>query len=167
MKAAKVIKEDSSYRDDIGVVMREADGTVDLFFPLSQDAKELVRFGVAEVEFGSLAWVTIKKSDATEAEWATDISLHDTERSSFDDAIEHMISLRHSHALDSQVGGQHYKNRKIQSMIFHRFNNIGHAEGNAIDYIIRAKEKNGLEDLKKAIHYIKMIARIDYGEEIQ
>ena len=61
-----------------------------------------------------------------------------------------------------QVGGNHYKNFKIQPSKFINDNKLLFAEGNAIKYICRHKYKNGKEDLKKAIHYIEMIMERDY-----
>lgn len=60
-------------------------------------------------------------------------------------------------ALDTQVGGGHYKDMKIQPIEFIVENNISYREGNAIKYICRHKNKNGVEDIKKAIHYLEMI----------
>jgi len=36
-------------------------------------------------------------------------------------------------------------------------------QGNVIKYICRYKDKNGIEDLKKARHYIDMILEKEYG----
>ncbi|OBX10404.1 hypothetical protein QV09_05485 [Gallibacterium salpingitidis] len=60
-------------------------------------------------------------------------------------------------SLDSQVGGDHYKNLKIQPVVFITENNIGYCEGNIIKYVCRYKHKNGLEDLMKARHYIDIL----------
>lgn len=60
-------------------------------------------------------------------------------------------------ALDTQVGGGHYKDMKIQPITFIVENDIPYREGNAIKYICRHKNKNGVEDIKKAIHYLEMI----------
>ena len=56
-----------------------------------------------------------------------------------------------------QVGGNHYKNYKIQPVEFIIKNNIGFVEGNIIKYILRFKEKGGVEDLEKAKHYIELL----------
>lgn len=56
-----------------------------------------------------------------------------------------------------QVGGNHYANMAITPTKYIMENNIGWLEGNAIKYISRYKNKNGVEDLKKAIHYIELI----------
>ena len=46
-----------------------------------------------------------------------------------------------------QVGGSHYKKYKIQPVEFIIKNNIGFVEGNIIKYILRFKEKGGVQDL--------------------
>lgn len=60
-------------------------------------------------------------------------------------------------ALDTQVGGGHYKDMKIQPIEYTLGNNLGFCEGNVIKYISRYKNKNGIEDLKKAKHYIELL----------
>ena len=60
-------------------------------------------------------------------------------------------------ASDIQIGGNHYKKYKIQPTIFCIVNNIPFAEGCVIKYMMRWKDKNGVEDLKKAKHYIDLI----------
>ena len=66
-------------------------------------------------------------------------------------------------ALDKQEGGQHYKNYKIQPIEYIVGNDLGYREGNVIKYVTRHKDKNGAEDIKKAIHYLEMILE-DYNE---
>jgi len=45
-------------------------------------------------------------------------------------------------------------------------NNLDFFEGNVIKYVTRHKKKNGLEDIKKAIHYLKMIAEKEYDTKL-
>ena len=56
-----------------------------------------------------------------------------------------------------QVGGSHYKKYKIQPVEFIGKNNSGFCEGNIIKYILRFKEKGGVQDLEKAKHYIELL----------
>jgi hypothetical protein len=56
-----------------------------------------------------------------------------------------------------QVGGSHYKNYKIQPVEFIIKNNIGFVEGNILKYVLRFKEKGGVQDLEKAKHYIELL----------
>ena len=66
-------------------------------------------------------------------------------------------------AFDIQVGGDHYKEYAIQPLSFIQANNLNFAEGCVIKYLLRYKTKGGLEDLKKAKHYIDLIIENEYG----
>ena len=63
-----------------------------------------------------------------------------------------------------QIGGDHYRSMRIQASEFINKNNIQLAEGNAIKYLCRHKQKNQKEDLLKAIHYIEMAIERDYED---
>jgi hypothetical protein len=67
-------------------------------------------------------------------------------------------------ALETQEGGQHYKQWKIQPIEFIHANGLPYVEGNIIKYIMRHKFKNGLEDLKKARHYLDILIELEYHE---
>ena len=55
-----------------------------------------------------------------------------------------------------QVGGSHYQ-LAIQPVDYIMENGLDYLQGNVIKYVTRYKDKNGVEDLDKAIHYIEMI----------
>ena len=59
-------------------------------------------------------------------------------------------------AKDTQVGGEHYQ-LAIQAIEYILANDIGFCEGNVIKYMTRWKEKGGVEDLRKAKHYIELL----------
>ncbi|ALV64618.1 DUF3310 domain-containing protein [Campylobacter fetus] len=59
--------------------------------------------------------------------------------------------------LDEEVGGDHYKKMAIQPLEFITKNKLDFCEGNIIKYVCRYKDKNGLEDLKKARHYLDVL----------
>ena len=61
-----------------------------------------------------------------------------------------------------QIGGSHYKNMVVQPSEFINKNKLLFAEGNAIKYICRHKQKGERQDLEKAKHYIDMIIERDY-----
>ena len=63
--------------------------------------------------------------------------------------------------LEQQVGGKHYKNFAIQPVEFIHKNNLGFIVGNIIKYICRYKDKNGIEDLQKAKHYIDILIQLE------
>lgn len=75
-----------------------------------------------------------------------------------------MESLEINNPLETQVGGNHYKNLRIQPIEFIHANKIPFCEANAIKYLCRHKEKNGVQDLLKAKHYIDILIRLEYGE---
>ena len=51
----------------------------------------------------------------------------------------------------------HYTQHKIEPIDFIIANKIDWCEANAIKYITRWKDKNGVEDIKKAIHYLEIL----------
>lgn len=67
-------------------------------------------------------------------------------------------------ANDKQIGGTHYQT-PIQPWDFIVANNIGFLEGNAIKYAARHRQKNGKEDLEKAIHYLQKAIEVYYPEK--
>lgn len=67
--------------------------------------------------------------------------------------------------LESQVGGTHYKDLKIQPIEFIHANNIPFCEANAIKYLCRWRNKNGRQDLEKARHYIDLLIKLEYGND--
>lgn len=68
-------------------------------------------------------------------------------------------------ALDTQVGGDHYKQFKIQPIEFTFKNNLNFLQGNVIKYVCRYKHKHGKEDLLKVKHYIDLLIEMEYGNE--
>jgi hypothetical protein len=66
-------------------------------------------------------------------------------------------------ATKDQVAGEHYKNLAIQPIEFIVANKLDFPTGNVIKYVVRHKNKNGAEDVRKAIHYCKLILELEYG----
>lgn len=66
--------------------------------------------------------------------------------------------------LQKQVNGDHYKNMRLQPIEFILANELGFCEGNIIKYTCRYKQKGGVQDLKKVIHYAELlISQIEKG----
>ena len=63
-------------------------------------------------------------------------------------------------ANNTQVGGSHYKSKVIQPWDFIVYNELGFLEGNIVKYVARYKQKNGVDDLKKARHYLDKLIEI-------
>ena len=59
-----------------------------------------------------------------------------------------------------QHGGSHYKEKAIQPWDYIASNNLGYFEGNIVKYVSRWKDKNGVEDLKKAMHYLQKLIEL-------
>jgi len=57
---------------------------------------------------------------------------------------------------DKQIGGSHYKNMVIQPFEFISKNELTFFQGNVIKYVCRYKQKNGIQDLEKIIHYCQL-----------
>ena len=64
-------------------------------------------------------------------------------------------------ALDRQVGGEHYKNFKIQPIEFITANKLSFIQASIIKYICRFDKKNGKEDIDKAIHYCQLLKELE------
>ncbi|MBT7685944.1 MAG: DUF3310 domain-containing protein [Candidatus Marinimicrobia bacterium] len=63
--------------------------------------------------------------------------------------------------LDRQIGGDHYKKYSIQPVEFIMENNLDYCQANVIKYITRFRDKNGVEDLRKAKHYVEMLIEFE------
>lgn len=64
-------------------------------------------------------------------------------------------------ALETQVGGDHYKTKAIQPVEYIHANGLGFCEGNVVKYVSRWKDKNGLKDLEKARHYLDILIQLE------
>ena len=69
-------------------------------------------------------------------------------------------------ASDMQIGGNHYTSKSVQPwaameswMTKEQFS--GFLRGNAIKYLARCDDKGGVEDLKKARHYLDKLIEIN------
>lgn len=68
-------------------------------------------------------------------------------------------------ALTVQVGGDHYKNLPIQPVEYAEKNRLSYCEGNVVKYITRWRSKNGIEDLRKARHYLDILIEMAEQEK--
>jgi len=57
---------------------------------------------------------------------------------------------------DKQIGGSHYKDFYSQPYEFISKNELSFFQGNVIKYVCRYKNKNGIQDLEKIIHYCEL-----------
>ena len=76
---------------------------------------------------------------------------------------EEIVNSMKEGAFGKQIAGSHYSKLKIQPMTYCLENQLNYAQSNVVKYITRYKDKNGIEDLKKAIHCIELL--IQWEEE--
>ena len=60
-------------------------------------------------------------------------------------------------AFDKQYGGNHYKHMVIQPLEYGLANNLGICGHAVVKYVSRWRAKGGVEDLRKARHYIDIL----------
>ena len=76
---------------------------------------------------------------------------------------EQVEAIQEGEALDIQIGGNHYKDCKIQPVEYICSNGLDFLEGNVVKYITRHRTKgDGEEDIRKVIHYAQLILEIYY-----
>jgi hypothetical protein len=68
-------------------------------------------------------------------------------------------------ANETQINGDHYRRQAIQCWDYIAANDIGYFEGNIIKYVSRWRHKGGVDDLRKARHYIDKL--IENGTNTQ
>ena len=64
-------------------------------------------------------------------------------------------------ANDKQIAGRHYKETSIQPWDYVAANNLGYFEGSAIKYITRWRNKGGIADIQKAIHFLEKLIELE------
>jgi len=72
-------------------------------------------------------------------------------------SIDNASPQEWDNARKRQVGGNHYSRYNIQPIDFIMDNNLDWCEANVVKYITRWRDKNGVEDLRKAMHYIQLL----------
>jgi len=55
----------------------------------------------------------------------------------------------------SQIGGKHYTKLAIQPWDYVIANDLDYFQGSIIKYVTRWRDKGGIDDLKKAIHFLE------------
>ncbi len=68
-------------------------------------------------------------------------------------------------ANDRQEGGAHYKQFRYETWDVILDWGLGYLDGNAVKYLSRWRHKNGIEDLKKARHYIDKLLEVEQAKD--
>ena len=69
-------------------------------------------------------------------------------------------------SLKTQVGGLHYSKYEIQPLSFAEYLQLTPIIFCIFKYLVRYKDKNGLEDLKKALHCVDVFVECGYKEPV-
>ena len=70
-------------------------------------------------------------------------------------------------ANNKQVGGKHYsKYGDLQPWDVVVQWNLGYLEGTALKYIARWRDKNGIEDIQKAIHFLEKLVEVEKQKQV-
>ena len=67
-------------------------------------------------------------------------------------------------ANSKQVSGSHYSDKEIQPWDYIHANNLCYFTGNCVKYVSRWSNKGGIDDLKKAIHYLEKLIELEQGK---
>lgn len=62
-----------------------------------------------------------------------------------------------ANALDTQVGGTHYKDYPIQPIQYSMANKLDACQHSIVKYVTRFRDKGGIPDLEKARHFIDLL----------
>ena len=64
-------------------------------------------------------------------------------------------------ANDIQIGGDHYKSLTYETWDVVTAWGLGFLDGNAVKYLSRWQSKGGIDDLRKARHYIDKLIEVE------
>lgn len=61
----------------------------------------------------------------------------------------------------TQVGGDHYKKKAIQPWDYIAANDLNFFQGSIVKYVTRYRDKNGVTDLQKALHFLQKLIELE------
>ena len=68
-------------------------------------------------------------------------------------------------AFTKQIGGSHYTKLAIQPLEYAMANKLDACQHNVIKYVTRFRDKNGKDDLLKAIDMLEKLIELEYGND--
>lgn len=136
---------------------------------VTRGGKKVVRFEVGSHEFYPIRVYVPGSGGFGNGNYSlrADGRVHSTNDSEADLflLIEDNEPAKDSAPLQSQVGGDHYKDLPIQPVQFIHANGLNFLEGCVVKRICRHRNKNGRQDLEKAIHELQLLMEIEYPKE--
>jgi len=144
-------------------------------FAWKSDGK-YVFFTALEMGYRDAAVVWSRHTHPEELPFIDDepLKVIDSEYSKDGNSVTHTVSLNNQYAeiekvrqsaWQKQEDGSHYKALKIQPMQYALENKLDYAQANVVKYVTRHADKNGKEDLLKAIHNLELMIEFYYGDE--
>jgi Protein of unknwon function (DUF3310) len=82
-------------------------------------------------------------------------------------AHEQGYGERQSNPLNTQVAGDHYKTLAIQPVEYIHANRLPFIEGCVVKYVSRWRNKGGVDDLRKAKHFIELLIELETRSQSQ
>ena len=64
--------------------------------------------------------------------------------------------------LDKQIAGDHYSKHPIQPIEYITANKLNFIEGNIVKLVTRHRDKGGVVDIDKLIHYAQLLKYFEY-----
>jgi len=106
---------------------------------------------IAKAEIAQEAFLASKNASDTDASNTSLVDLLKQKLSTEDFVLPHR----------RQVGGTHYLKQAIQPWELIEKNNLDFFQGNIIKYVMRWRDKGGLQDLRKAQHTLEHYIKIE------
>jgi hypothetical protein len=94
-------------------------------------------------------------------------TIHYTTRDGIEDYMRSLNLPEKVHqkgANGKQIAGSHYSDKEIQPWDYIHANNLCYFTGNCVKYVSRWRDKGGINDLKKAIHYLEKLIELEQGK---
>jgi hypothetical protein len=66
---------------------------------------------------------------------------------------------------DKQISGDHYKQLDPEPWNVIVAWNLGYLDGTALKYIARWRDKGGLDDIRKAIHFLEKFIEVEEAKQ--
>lgn len=67
----------------------------------------------------------------------------------------------------NQIGGDHYKGAPVEHWDFVLMHKMPYLEAQIFKYVLRWRKKNGIEDLRKARHYLDKLIEWEVQEQVE
>lgn len=124
------------------------------------------KLGISTKDYAEQVWAMTKgrKRPATREEKISNPGVYEVPVAD-KPIVDKLVENVRANALDVQVGGAHYKNKRIQPVEFSYANNLNGLEASIVKRITRWRDKDGFQDLEKIKHEVDLLIELEtkYG----